>query len=45
MIDRLRQKQPFIPWLPFVTLLQKEVRRFLRVSFQTLLTPIVTASL
>ena len=45
MIDRLRQQQSFIPWLPFVTLLQKEVRRFLRVSFQTLLTPIVTASL
>jgi ABC-2 type transport system permease protein len=35
----------FIPWLPFATLLQKEILRFLRVSFQTLLAPIVTASL
>lgn len=35
----------FIPWLPFVTLLQKEVRRFCRVASQTLLTPIITASL
>ncbi len=35
----------FIPWLPFVTLLQKEVRRFWRVASQTLLTPIITASL
>ena len=35
----------FYPWLPFVTLLRKEVLRFWRVSTQTLLTPIVTASL
>jgi ABC-2 type transport system permease protein len=35
----------FIPWLPFVTLLQKEVSRFWRVASQTLLTPIITASL
>ena len=35
----------FHPWLPFLTLLRKEVLRFLRVSTQTLLTPIVTASL
>lgn len=35
----------FYPWLPFVTLLRKEILRFLRVSTQTLLTPIVTASL
>ena len=35
----------FHPWLPFFTLLRKEVLRFLRVSTQTLLTPIVTASL
>lgn len=35
----------FIPWLPFFTLLQKEVRRFLRVSSQTLITPVITASL
>lgn len=36
---------PFISWLPFFTLLQKEVRRFCRVASQTLLTPIITASL
>jgi ABC-2 type transport system permease protein len=35
----------FIPWLPFYTLLQKEVRRFLRVASQTLVTPVITASL
>jgi len=45
VIDRLRQQQRFVSWLPFVTLLQKEIRRFLKVAFQTLLTPIVTASL
>ncbi len=32
-------------WLPFFTLLRKEVLRFWRVSTQTILTPIVTASL
>ncbi len=32
-------------WLPFYTLFKKEVLRFLRVSIQTLLTPIITASL
>ncbi len=35
----------FRPWLPFFTLLQREVLRFLRVSVQTLVTPIITASL
>lgn len=35
----------FYSWLPFLTLLRKEVLRFMRVSTQTLLTPIVTASL
>ncbi len=35
----------YYPWLPFVTLLRKEILRFMRVSTQTLLTPIVTASL
>jgi len=35
----------FYRWLPFVTLLRKEVLRFWRVSTQTVLTPIVTASL
>jgi len=32
-------------WLPFFTLLRKEVLRFWRVGIQTLLTPILTASL
>ncbi len=36
---------PFRPWLPFLTLLQREVLRFFRVSVQTVLTPIITASL
>ena len=35
----------YIAWLPFVTLLKREILRFLRVSFQTLLTPVITASL
>jgi len=35
----------FHAWLPFYTLLQKEVRRFLRVASQTLVTPVITASL
>lgn len=35
----------FSSWLPFYTLLQKEIRRFLRVSSQTLVTPVITASL
>lgn len=41
----MNEVRRFIPWLPFVTLLQKEVRRFWRVASQTLLTPIITASL
>lgn len=41
----MNEERPFIPWLPFVTLLLKEVRRFWRVASQTLLTPIITASL
>lgn len=32
-------------WLPFLTLLRKEILRFWRVASQTLLTPIITASL
>lgn len=36
---------PFVSWLPFYTLLQKEVRRFLRVVSQTVMTPIITAAL
>lgn len=39
------QASPFIAWLPFYTLLQKEIRRFLRVASQTLITPVITASL
>jgi len=39
------QKAAFIVWLPFYTLLQKEVRRFLRVASQTLVTPVITAAL
>jgi ABC-2 type transport system permease protein len=35
----------FVSWLPFATLLKREILRFLRVSFQTLLTPVITASL
>jgi len=38
-------ERSFHPWLPFTTLLRKEILRFWRVSSQTLLTPIITASL
>lgn len=41
----MKASRPYLPWLPFYTLLQKEVRRFWRVASQTLLTPIITASL
>jgi len=42
----IRPEPPqFHAWLPFYTLLQKEVRRFLRVASQTLVTPVITASL
>lgn len=37
--------RPYYPWLPFATLLRKEILRFWRVASQTLLTPIITASL
>lgn len=41
-----KNKSPeYYGWLPFFTLLRKEVLRFWRVSTQTVLTPIVTASL
>ncbi len=36
---------PFQPRRPFVTLLRREILRFVRVSFQTLLAPVITASL
>jgi len=39
------QSRTYYSWLPFVTLLRKEILRFWRVSSQTLLTPIITASL
>lgn len=39
------QQGPFVAWLPFYTLLLKEIRRFLRVASQTLVTPVITASL
>lgn len=35
----------FHPWLPFYTLLWKEILRFLSVAAQTLITPVITASL
>lgn len=37
--------RPYNSWLPFTTLLRKEILRFWRVASQTLLTPIITASL
>jgi ABC-2 type transport system permease protein len=40
-----RPEPEFVSWLPFYTLLQKEIRRFLRVASQTLVTPVITASL
>ena len=39
------QLPPFAPWLPFWSLLRKEIRRFLRVASQTLITPVITAAL
>ncbi|PLX74067.1 MAG: ABC transporter [Desulfuromonas sp.] len=44
MPSDLRQ-HGYNPWLPFKTLLFKEVRRFFRVVSQTVVTPIITASL
>lgn len=35
----------FNSWLPFYTLLKKEVLRFMSVFIQTLITPVITASL
>jgi ABC-2 type transport system permease protein len=35
----------FQSWLPFYTLLKREVLRFLSVAAQTLITPVITASL
>ncbi|RZA00599.1 MAG: ABC transporter, partial [Proteobacteria bacterium] len=35
----------FHPWRPFYTLLKREILRFLSVAVQTLITPVITASL
>ena len=35
----------FYPWLPFLTLLRRELLRIWRVAIQTLITPIITAAL
>lgn len=35
----------FVPWLPFYSLLKREILRFSSVATQTVLTPVVTASL
>jgi ABC-2 type transport system permease protein len=39
------KQSPFQPWRPFYTLLKKEILRFLSVAVQTLVTPVITASL
>jgi len=44
-VTNSRQQARFSPLLPFVTLVRREIHRFLKVSVQTLLTPIITASL
>ncbi len=41
----MHNNEEFSPYLPFYTLLKKEILRFLSVSVQTILTPIITASL
>ncbi len=41
----MNDSRPFVRWLPFYTLFKKEVLRFHRVFAQTLVTPIITASL
>jgi ABC-2 type transport system permease protein len=38
-------ERPFFPYLPFWTLVKREVLRFMAVSVQTLVTPVITASL
>lgn len=35
----------YVPWLPFFSLLKREVFRFTSVATQTIITPVVTASL
>lgn len=41
----MSQEREFLGWLPFATLVRKEVLRFCRVSSQTILAPIISASL
>ena len=41
----MKPKYPYKPWISFLTLLRKEVIRFLRIWPQTLLPPIITQSL
>lgn len=40
-----RNEERYQPWLPFLSLLGKEVNRFCRVYTQTLITPVIIASL
>lgn len=40
-----RSEQSYYAWLPFVALLGKEIHRFCRVYTQTLITPVIIASL
>jgi ABC-2 type transport system ATP-binding protein len=40
-----RQRDPIHPWLGLRTLYEKEVRRFMRVPGQTLLSPLITTAL
>jgi len=40
-----KQEQAFQSYLPFFTLLKKEILRFIFVGVQTIITPIITASL
>ncbi|MCD6526428.1 MAG: ABC transporter permease [Desulfuromonas sp.] len=45
-MNRLRRSENcYHPWLPFISLLGKEVNRFCRVYTQTLITPVIIASL
>lgn len=44
-MSQFNSQGEFKSWLPFTTLLRKEILRFMRVASQTLLTPIITASL
>jgi ABC-2 type transport system permease protein len=41
----MTRQAPFQPYLPFYTLVKREVLRFFSVAVQTLITPVITASL